>query len=389
VSHPNSNYRADLVVVFEGTFARWSEACGVLGAGPYCRSQKSFKTSFDILMKRIFRGETQRSQFAAIIYDLKASEMKETLTIANEQGVGVLSLSNFESAETNRFGPSYWDFMLLNFLQDVDCGCEDLNECKTNEHNCHALAACDNTIGSFACRCPAGMVGDGVGEAGCTDDPCAKCSEGTICSAEGNCICDEGSFGTGLKCDTSDALVPLHRPKSSHDGDEDICEDPFWLAAGNLALDEIATTVLVDLSVNGRHNYIICLRMLKENGVKIYHDESLWNGFKEFNIIASKLDRVLAVYEDVIDGIYLSNAPSNQFDQYGGVDLFGKLVNMIKLRNLGVIVDVRRQREAVKLLSGTLKSTAGKLIPPIEKVIFFYSNFNGRCQTNDTSMRVF
>ena len=38
----------------------------------------------------------------------------------------------------------------------------DINECCTEEHNCHMNAECTNTDGGFECNCREGYVGNGV-----------------------------------------------------------------------------------------------------------------------------------------------------------------------------------------------------------------------------------
>ena len=38
----------------------------------------------------------------------------------------------------------------------------DTDECATNVHNCHNYATCNNTDGSFGCRCNSGYSGNGV-----------------------------------------------------------------------------------------------------------------------------------------------------------------------------------------------------------------------------------
>ena len=38
----------------------------------------------------------------------------------------------------------------------------DINECITNEHNCHDDATCNNTKGSWKCFCNQGYKGNGV-----------------------------------------------------------------------------------------------------------------------------------------------------------------------------------------------------------------------------------
>ncbi|XP_065180412.1 fibrillin-1-like [Sycon ciliatum] len=39
--------------------------------------------------------------------------------------------------------------------------CDDINECTTGGNHCHAMASCNNTIGSFECSCNSGYYGNG------------------------------------------------------------------------------------------------------------------------------------------------------------------------------------------------------------------------------------
>lgn len=83
--------------------------------------------------------------------------------------------------------------------------CSDVNECTTDTDNCHALATCTNSTGSFSCACKAGYVGNGVS---CTDEN--ECTAGTDnCHASATCTNSTGSFscacmpgftGTGVAC---------------------------------------------------------------------------------------------------------------------------------------------------------------------------------------------
>ena len=44
----------------------------------------------------------------------------------------------------------------------------DVDECESDEDNCHENANCTNTVGSFTCSCNPGYTGDGVT---CTSKP--------------------------------------------------------------------------------------------------------------------------------------------------------------------------------------------------------------------------
>ena len=42
----------------------------------------------------------------------------------------------------------------------------DVNECTTDSDNCHSMATCANTVGSFTCSCNTGFEGTGITCAG-------------------------------------------------------------------------------------------------------------------------------------------------------------------------------------------------------------------------------
>ena len=61
----------------------------------------------------------------------------------------------------------FFGYFIISFksLKDGFSGdgysCEDENECKTGSHDCHELALCENTLGSFKCTCKKGTHGNG------------------------------------------------------------------------------------------------------------------------------------------------------------------------------------------------------------------------------------
>ena len=46
--------------------------------------------------------------------------------------------------------------------ETVDSGCTDIDECSLETHNCDAEANCNNTVGSFECKCKDDYIGDGI-----------------------------------------------------------------------------------------------------------------------------------------------------------------------------------------------------------------------------------
>ena len=83
--------------------------------------------------------------------------------------------------------------------------CYDVDECETDEHDCHGRSKCINTIGSFTCFCPAGTVGNGQA---CNDlNECDygphNCDTLAICEntmGSFNCFCNTGFIGDGTSC---------------------------------------------------------------------------------------------------------------------------------------------------------------------------------------------
>ena len=66
-----------------------------------------------------------------------------------------------------------WEFCTI-LLFIVFLHCADINECDTIANTtCDKNAMCNNTVGSFECRCGSGFVGDGYS--------CARVTRELIC----------------------------------------------------------------------------------------------------------------------------------------------------------------------------------------------------------------
>jgi hypothetical protein len=65
--------------------------------------------------------------------------------------------------------------------------CEDIDECSNDP--CHGSAVCENTLGSFQCKCKSGFDGDGFE---CVDTN--ECETVGLCGENGKCINFDGGF---------------------------------------------------------------------------------------------------------------------------------------------------------------------------------------------------
>eukprot|EP00930_Biecheleria_cincta_P034096 TRINITY_DN23591_c0_g2_i3.p1 TRINITY_DN23591_c0_g2~~TRINITY_DN23591_c0_g2_i3.p1 ORF type:complete len:1141 (-),score=110.02 TRINITY_DN23591_c0_g2_i3:2618-6040(-) len=117
-----------------------------------------------------------------------------------------LGLGNFNANQCKMFYTS---------MQDVQY-VEDINECTTSAHNCHAAARCSNTAGSFTCTCNSGWSGDGVS---CQDiNECTtsahNCHAAARCSNTAGsftCTCNSGWSGDGVSCqDINECTTSAH-----------------------------------------------------------------------------------------------------------------------------------------------------------------------------------
>ncbi|XP_048463766.1 uncharacterized protein LOC109933519 [Rhincodon typus] len=72
----------------------------------------------------------------------------------------------------------------------------DVNECVSGSHDCHSLASCFNSPGSFQCVCEAGYTGDGRN---CTD--VNECADPAMnqCDPNAECLNSDGSYSCECK----------------------------------------------------------------------------------------------------------------------------------------------------------------------------------------------
>ena len=290
VSSRDRRQRADLLVLFDSTYSKYSQSCGEYGIGPFCRTSFAKKGFHELLRKRLSIGKVLPLSFGIIVTNVPPESVVEVMAAAQHNGVGNVFVTE-KMIESD--GPSYWDYILLNLHQDETCGCVDINECQENQNNCDENAFCHNTVGSYECTCAHGFSGDGhthVNSTGCIKEVCAKCSDDSECDAQGACSCGTGFVGTGLACPEAGSFIPLSIPDN---GDQnDICTDQNWVHASYAAIETIDTIVVVDLLDEEKERLIPCLKLLKSSGAFIYHMEPLWNGFKRIEVVEIKLNQL-------------------------------------------------------------------------------------------------
>eukprot|EP00933_Yihiella_yeosuensis_P011793 TRINITY_DN1194_c0_g2_i3.p1 TRINITY_DN1194_c0_g2~~TRINITY_DN1194_c0_g2_i3.p1 ORF type:complete len:979 (+),score=154.06 TRINITY_DN1194_c0_g2_i3:145-3081(+) len=101
-----------------------------------------------------------------------------------------------------RCAPGWAPSFFPNFTH---LNCSSVNECKGQTHNCHPHGNCTDTTGSFTCKCNDGYLGDGVS---CADvDECVlglhSCHRDAECTdtiGSFTCECKIGFAGNGTNC---------------------------------------------------------------------------------------------------------------------------------------------------------------------------------------------
>ncbi|XP_042592312.1 fibrillin-3-like [Cyprinus carpio] len=83
--------------------------------------------------------------------------------------------------------------------------CQDIDECTTGLHSCHAKAVCSNTLGSYTCSCQNGYFGDGfqcqdVNECQTNNGGCHVSALCTNRDGGRDCSCKSGFTGNGFQC---------------------------------------------------------------------------------------------------------------------------------------------------------------------------------------------
>ncbi|MEZ4328374.1 MAG: EGF domain-containing protein [Polyangiales bacterium] len=89
-------------------------------------------------------------------------------------------------------------------------GCTNINECTSGMHNCHALASCADTPGSFTCTCSEGTTGNGTTCANINECAPQPCGPGGTCTQIPlgrdweepgyTCACRSGYTNNGTTC---------------------------------------------------------------------------------------------------------------------------------------------------------------------------------------------
>jgi len=82
--------------------------------------------------------------------------------IITDSELNFSSAKEFKSKSSQRINFSLSISFSLGIMKGVWSTFVDLDECTSEQHNCHQHAVCSNNIGSFTCHCQSGYTGDGL-----------------------------------------------------------------------------------------------------------------------------------------------------------------------------------------------------------------------------------
>ena len=223
------NNDIDLVVLFRDSYEKFTSNCNTLGMGPYCSLDMAGKeweiiSRVTDLVLDVQRGNIQSDNIASIVYNANIEDFDVIRRLVNNFGGNAIWMT--ENSHYNGAQPSYWDELINRITLPVEqrnsCGCEDVDECSTNAHNCGPNAQCLNMPGGFTCACKSGYSGNGIL---CQPiDSCLEnshdCSEFASCSSTGpgqwDCACNAGFTGNGVTCDDiNECLTSNHNCAST------------------------------------------------------------------------------------------------------------------------------------------------------------------------------
>eukprot|EP00933_Yihiella_yeosuensis_P048548 TRINITY_DN447_c2_g1_i1.p1 TRINITY_DN447_c2_g1~~TRINITY_DN447_c2_g1_i1.p1 ORF type:complete len:1116 (-),score=225.21 TRINITY_DN447_c2_g1_i1:116-3463(-) len=147
-------------------------------------------------------------------------------TASNGTGTPPARVCNSAATCTNTHG-SYHCKCPIGLAGD-GLNCQDIDECQTGTHNCDDHATCTNGFGSFKCQCKNGYNGTGTkysggwpAKDGCWDNNECVLNTTHTCKANGSycvntpgsftCKCKAGYWGDGLNCtDVDECTAKTH-----------------------------------------------------------------------------------------------------------------------------------------------------------------------------------
>ena len=151
--------KSDIVIIFKGNSASYTDNCGYYGPGALC--QRSESSELDDLRFAIAKGDQPASKFVSLIFDANIEKMADISNIhyGNEFNGGLFLSDSLVSEITYR--PTYFESMVELINQNMvdsspNCGCTEIDECAQETDNCPENSHCVNTDGSFSCNCNAG-----------------------------------------------------------------------------------------------------------------------------------------------------------------------------------------------------------------------------------------